>query len=209
MCFSASASFTASGILSAIGVRNLTAVKKRSQRMFASIPFIFALQQTCEGFLWLSFTNTALAPYKQVCAYGFLFVAFMLWPVWIPLSVCNMENDGTRKKYMLFPLVAGISFALFLFGWLAYFGVTVSIADQHIWYDIDMPYSLLYCGTLLYLFATIAPFYISSTKYAPLFGTCLGALYIIAYIFYYQTLVSVWCFFAAVLSILISIILRR
>ncbi len=209
MCFSASASFATSGILSAIGLRNLLVVKKKSQQMFASIPFIFALQQACEGFLWLSFTNTALDPYKQVFAYGFLFVAFMLWPVWIPLSVCNMENDGTRKKYMKIPLAAGISFALFLFGWLAYFGVTVAIADQHIWYDIAMPYSLLYCGTLLYLFATIAPFYISSTKYTPLFGTCLGASYIIAYIFYYQTLVSVWCFFAAVLSILIGIILRR
>lgn len=209
MCFSAPTSFAASGILTAIGARNLYVVKKESQRMFAGIPFLFALQQACEGFVWLSMTNTQLALYRNWFAYGFLFFAFMLWPVWLPLSVSSMEKDQQRKKYMRLPLAAGVSIALFLFGWLAYYGVTVSIHNHHILYEHNMPYSLSYCGSLLYLFATLAPFYISSIKYGRLFGTCLAASYLIAYVFYYQTLVSVWCFFAAVLSILVGIIIER
>jgi Family of unknown function (DUF6629) len=209
MCFSAPTSFAATGILAALGARNLYVVKKENQRMFASIPFLFSLQQACEGFVWLSFSNSALADYRYLFAYGFLFFAFMLWPIWIPLAVRAVEKDQQRKRLMYWTLAAGISIALFLFGWLAYQGIVVSIDNHHILYKETLPFYVTTIGSILYLSATLAPFYLSSTKYFQLFGSCVAASYLISYVFYTQTLTSVWCFFAAILSLLVSIIITH
>ena len=54
MCFSATASFGASAVLGVIGVAAVAKAKTKPQRLFASIPLVFAVQQLSEGFLWLS-----------------------------------------------------------------------------------------------------------------------------------------------------------
>jgi hypothetical protein len=54
MCFSASASFGASLVLSVIGVATIKNTRHREQLPFASIPFVFAVQQFSEGVLWLT-----------------------------------------------------------------------------------------------------------------------------------------------------------
>lgn len=48
MCFSASASF---------GVASIKKTHHPSQLLFASIPFIFGVQQIAEGLLWLTLSN--------------------------------------------------------------------------------------------------------------------------------------------------------
>ena len=55
MCFSATASFVASGALSALGVATLRATQRKAEIPFATIPLLFGIQQFVEGVLWLSF----------------------------------------------------------------------------------------------------------------------------------------------------------
>ena len=57
MCFSATASFGASAVLGAIGIIAVAKAKTKPQRLFATIPLIFAVQQLTEGLLWLSLKN--------------------------------------------------------------------------------------------------------------------------------------------------------
>ena len=52
MCFSAPASFIASGGLLALGGASL-AVAKKEDKVLALIPFLFGIQQGLEGFQWL------------------------------------------------------------------------------------------------------------------------------------------------------------
>ncbi|MGH8553728.1 MAG: DUF6629 family protein, partial [Methylococcales bacterium] len=54
MCFSAQASFLASGILTVGGIATLSQVRYPEQRAFAFFPLIFALHQFIEGCLWLT-----------------------------------------------------------------------------------------------------------------------------------------------------------
>jgi hypothetical protein len=55
MCFSASASFGAGIVLAVIGVATIKKREQPSQIYFATIPFLFSIQQVSEGFLLSSF----------------------------------------------------------------------------------------------------------------------------------------------------------
>src|SRR6202044_3565146 len=53
MCFTATASFVASGVLGAVGVATLPQVKHRRELLFASLPVLFSVHQAIEGVVWL------------------------------------------------------------------------------------------------------------------------------------------------------------
>ena len=93
MCFSASASFAASGVLSVVGAVSLTKAE-RNERLFAAVPLIFAAQQAIEGALWIS-------PVESACqigwGYGFLGFAYVVWPVYVPIAVYLMEKRPQQQ----------------------------------------------------------------------------------------------------------------
>jgi hypothetical protein len=53
MCFSPTASFVTVGITTAAAIASLTQVRGWRELPLASLPLIFAVQQSVEGFLWL------------------------------------------------------------------------------------------------------------------------------------------------------------
>lgn len=55
MCFSATASFTASAVLGITGIATLRQVKFKSLIFLACLPLLFAIQQFNEGLIWLYF----------------------------------------------------------------------------------------------------------------------------------------------------------
>lgn len=73
MCFSASASFGAGVVLSTIGIITFKKTEAKSQLVFASIPFIFAVQQISEGFLWLALANPSYAFLEKFTSHAFVF----------------------------------------------------------------------------------------------------------------------------------------
>lgn len=207
MCFSASASFTASWFLTMTGIVALTKIKKPAQTMFAAIPLLFALQQGIEGLLWLSFSYNNLASLQPFFIYGFLFFAFILWPTWIPLSLWIQESTASRKKILTFFVIIGLITSLSLLAFLVYAGAQASIAQYHILYQTKISSIVYYFGTFFYISTTVFPFFSSSIRYAPFLGCALLISYLVSYYWYFCVLVSVWCFFAALLSAAILIII--
>src|SRR6516162_9297541 len=96
MCFSATASFGASIALTAIGVASVSKIQMRSQILFASIPILFAMQQLTEGFLWLTFTHPGHPVAQNFATYSFLFIAQIIWPTWVPLSIFYLMKPDER-----------------------------------------------------------------------------------------------------------------
>lgn len=206
MCFSASASFTAAGILVVIGMVS-TAKAKERYRLLAFAPFLFAVQQAIEGLLWLSFVHTKMMTYQSYFVYGFLLCAFVLWPILVPVSLYRIEIIRRKKILLSLCCMSGIFTAFSLFSYLYTYGATAMVINHHIVYMIHYPHILWSFGTLLYILSTVLPFFISSIRLGWLLGTCLLISYSATYFFYQQALISVWCFFAALLSILILIII--
>jgi hypothetical protein len=209
MCFSAGASFVSGAVISAIGVATLKEVHKPSQKVFALIPLIFGIQQLSEGCLWLTLSGTDFILVRKISTYVFLITAQMIWSVVIPLSMMLMEENQRRKNILKVMFGIGISLALYYSVYLFFFKVASQIMDCHILYTTESPQSLALPTFILYLAITIGPFFVSGKRRMYLLGIFMALSCLVAAIFYKLYLTSVWCFFAAVMSVFIYLIIRE
>src|SRR5687767_3856596 len=127
MCFSSSASFIASAALFTVGVASIKAKSAPAQMPFAVIPLLFAFQQLCEGFLWLSFTNSEFSSWEKPSTYLFLIIAQIVWPFWVPYSVLLFEKDVKRKKALTILLGIGCFVSCYILYCLLFFPVQASM----------------------------------------------------------------------------------
>lgn len=209
MCFSTSASFGAGIVLSVIGVAAIKKVKQPSQLAFASIPLLFAVQQFTEGVVWLSLTNPLYAQYEQAATIAFLFFAQIVWPVWVPFAILTMTEKGKRKTIEKGLVVIGGIVSLYLAYCLISYPVQAKVMSHHIAYAQDYPTWLKLYGGALYLIATIVPPFFSHVKGMWVLGTAILISYFITTLFYTDYLISVWCFFASIISIAIYAIMHK
>jgi hypothetical protein len=201
MCFSAAASFAASGGLGAIGAASFPPADK-AKKLVAAVPFVFALQQLLEGFQWLLAGPDALAGWP---AYGFLFIALVFWPTYVPYVA--YRNETKRRSLMRGFVVLGGVVSLFLFVTvLLQSPITVELLGHSLDYEFVVPFPFL--AELGYLVATCGSLLCSSRWAFRFFGAAAFFFAVISGIFFYGTFVSVWCFFAAILSGLIYFYIR-
>jgi len=209
MCFSAGASFGAGIILSSISVACIKKVKRPSQLAFASIPLIFAMQQFAEGFLWLSLTDSFYSPLQKVATYTFLFFAQIVWPVWVPASIMFVADKAKRKSLDKFLVIIGIIISLFLAYCLLTFHVQAKVSNYHIAYGQDYPAGLTRYGGIFYMIVTILPAFLSSVKRMWTVGTALAISYLTTIFFYTGYVLSVWCFFASIISVTVFVVMHK
>lgn len=201
MCFSPSASFTASAVLCLMGALTLRRTSVPREYALASIPFIFAIQQGVEGLLWLALRNPPHMTYWLIHAY--IVFAGMVWPVMVPLSLYLIEPEPRRKVLMMAVIAAGGVIAVYTFMLVMRHPVSASISDSCIIYSYPEPQpgSML----LLYVIAACAAFFLSSLASIMWLGFVNMAAFFLCYYLYRYDLTSVWCFFAALISGLIYV----
>lgn len=202
MCFCASASFWAAITLLTIGLIALYKARSLGSRMLAMIPFLFSLQQISEGMVWVSNANIHLRLWSEVFTYIFLFFAFFVWPLWIPLSVGINEKNIQRKKIIQGFLFASIPLLGFLLYYLTTYGVYVSTQGKHIEYTIPVsgkavPFQVLVAW---YFLVTVGSLVASSRRPLAYIGVILGVSCIASFAVGRAFFISVWCFFAALIS---------
>jgi hypothetical protein len=199
MCFSATASFIAGVSLSAIGVLTLKKAERKAEIPFAMIPLLFGIQQIIEGMLWLSFRFDA--PLLNVTmTYAFTLFSHVLWPMYVPFAIGLVETVAWRKKAIWAFRVIGIAVGLYLLYWIVRFPVTSEV-DEHIVYV--SPHFIKVPMMMLYLAATCVSCFFSSHKLINLFGVLALLLFMVAYWVHSVAFFSIWCFFAAILSVVI------
>ncbi len=219
MCFSATASFAASAALGTIGGIAVAKAKTKPQRVFATIPLIFALQQLTEGLLWLSLKNADIAAWQNSLTYIYLVFAMAVWPLWIPYTIWLLEKDAKRKKIIKLFVWIGAVVAAGVGVVLAVYPVEVvtpfcfncpdistATLRHHLHYEFAIPQmvkNLIIAFSVLYITATIIATFISSIKKMRWLGIVFLVSYLFAVNFYNGFVISVWCFFAAVLSFVV------
>lgn len=200
MCFSATASFTAGAVLSAVGVVTIKKAKSKRALPFAVIPLLFGMQQVIEGAVWLSF-NYGLPFLNQIATYSFLFFAYILWPIFVPFAVGLLESDTHRKKILYGFQLIGIVVSLYL----SYFAVTHQIVskiiNQCIAYTMPPVHGVVVVG--FYILAVGVSCIFSSHRIVNIFGILVVFSFALTYYFFTTSFVSVWCFFAAILSAIV------
>jgi hypothetical protein len=208
MCFSAGASFGAGAALVFIGGASLKQVQKPSQVAFASIPILFSIQQVIEGFLWVSLPDPTASATQHVATYAFLFFAQVVWPLLVPFSILFMEKGGKHKTILKLLSVVGLAVSCYLLYCLITFPVQARIIGYHVSYEQDYPALLRNTGAVLYIVATIAPLFFSQVRGMWILGLTILVSYIVTELFYSHYVVSVWCFFASLISLAVLFIMR-
>lgn len=208
MCFSAEASFVGAAALTAASVLTLKKVTKPSLILFASIPLLFGLQQCTEGIVWITLREPGYHAVSQVATMVFLIFAELVWPIMVPLAVLFMEDHRKRRQLLWLLLATGTLLALYNAYCLILYSVRPEIMKQHIRYNVHFPREIRLYATWTYIAVTTLPFFVSSIKRTKILGILVILSLAVTYIFYRQYLISVWCFFAALMSGVIYWILR-
>lgn len=202
MCFSASSSFTAAFLLTGIGAYSIKHRPNNKALMFASIPLLFGIQQACEGLVWLTINNPNLL--NKIATNIFLIFALIIWPIWIPLSLLQLDT-GKIKKILKLILLFGIAIAILIsYKLILQPAIAVPMCNS-IYYlmgnlDLFLPEKIL---ILIYCIPIILPLFVTKISHVKIGGLALITSLFVSYFFKYETFGSTWCFFAALLSIFV------
>jgi len=209
MCFSVTASFTASIALITCSIAALRRAHEKKLKMIAAIPLLFGLQQFAEGMVWLSFLYPRFESIRMFAAYIFLTCAGVLWPLWIPIATARFEGAHRYKRYLP-SLIAGGFCSLAFVVYVLFYSISVTAKCNVIYYfgGIDghqsmWAHSMDIIASVLYVVATIVPFFIARNTMLWFLGALVAVAYGVSYVAYYEAFASVWCFFAAIISLLV------
>lgn len=208
MCFSATASFSTGAFLLGVGVLTLKSSRRPREVPFAAIPLLFAVQQLSEGVIWLTFRYEA-PQINAVMTHVYSFFSHVLWPVYVPVAVLLMEPPGWRRRALFVFAAAGVSVGAYLLYILVAFPVVSRPIGQHIEYV--SPHFFALAAMTLYLMSTTLSPILSTFRTVKVFGVLALSSFTAAYFFYATWFISVWCFFAALLSAVVYLhfVLRR
>ena len=202
MCFSATASFTAGTALTTVGGLTLRKSRGRIELPVAMVPVLFGIQQFTEGFVWLSLRNE-LPLVKTWATYIYSMFSHVLWPIFVPFAILLVETSRRRRGALRVFVVLGLAVGLYLLYFIVRFPVTASIYRRSIFYD--SPHFFIGGVLAVYFLATCVSGLFSSHRCINVFGILAFVLAVAAYEVSVKTFVSVWCFFAAVLSLLVYV----
>ena len=216
MCFSASVSYSAAAVLVSTGLYAVQQARRLHPPylMWALVPIFFGLQQAFEGRVWQELdagNASAAVPF----ALGFHFFSHFLWLWWLPLCSYLVEPGKIRKRVFggcaIFGAFAGaLVYSVMLFHpeWMS-----VAVREHSITYDFSFPYRssihLPITPAALYALTILVPLLFSSHRLIRIFGGLAILSSVLASAAYGYAYVSVWCFFAAVLSLYLVYMIRH
>jgi hypothetical protein len=208
MCFSATASFTSAAVLIPMGAYCCwRAVRKHPWHWpFAVIPFGFSIQQAAEGVVWLSLAQGR--PDRVSAATGvYLFFALAWWPFWFPVAA-GVAVRSARWRWV-FVVWAVFSTGWFLFAYLpAWADSRAGLRAEVVHHSIHYRYAdeVVFAGrnfwplTALYCWCAAGPLLVLGKRVYVVPAVGGGACVAVAWLVYAHAYISVWCFFAGILS---------
>src|SRR5712692_1308029 len=101
MCFSPQADLVGGTVICAIGVDAVRHVRQRREFVaLAWIPLLLGAHQFIEALVWLWLQGQLPGGAGQPALWGYLLIAFVALPVFVPLAVIAAEPTGRRKWLM-------------------------------------------------------------------------------------------------------------
>jgi hypothetical protein len=125
------------------------------------------------------------------------------------MDFCFLHRYYGRKRVLRWLSIIGFITSFLLCSRLLFIGAHAEISEHHIFYNIYSPPALIIINSLLYVVCTLIPGFVSRFKHMKLLTVLMAGSLIVSRIFYQAYLVSVWCFFAAVISAFILYIMAE
>ena len=200
MCFSAFASFTAGTTLVAVGAITLKKAHRKTEFAYSAIPLLFGVQQLIEGVIWLSF-DLGLPLLNPIMTFIYSLFSHVMWPIYVPLAALLLEPVRWRRTVLAAFLAVGAAVGLYLLVNMVRFPIESRPVGGHIEYA--SPHFYVVAVMAGYLAGTCISMLFSSHRLVKVLGGAAILSFISAYVIYARWFISVWCFFAAVLSVIV------
>lgn len=193
----------AAATLGAIGTYSLARSPAPRATLFRAIPVLFAAHQLTEGFIWRAWTSRTSWRIDSWLVQLWLLVALAVWPAWMPLSCALLEPRSRRRELLVALAIAGAVFGAWLFGHARMQGPWSCVLRGHLYHAVQLARPMQPMVHLVYLLCVLAPLGISTAPGARRLGVAFLAAWIACASIDRTTVISVWCFFAAWLSVLV------
>ena len=170
------------------------------------LPLVLGFHQFVEAFVWLSLQGHINATLGKVAMWIYASIAFVVLPMFVPLSVFLLEGEPRRKRIMA-PFVAlGIAVAIVLLIAMIRGPLSVELRPYHLAYNLGIHHALLI--VTLYVVAVCGAWLLSSHRPVAFYGVInLAAVIVIAKLTV-DGFASVWCGYAALTSGAIAVYMR-
>jgi hypothetical protein len=208
MCFAPEADAVVGAVVVVIGIDALRHVGSPKQIPLATLPLLLGLHQVTEAFVWWGLQGHVAESVGRVATWIWLLFALVVLPVLLPMSVELVERSN-RRRWMIRAFAAlGVVVAIALATAIFRGPVNAEIRAHCVAYGVDA----LGNGrewTALYVIAACGALLTSSHRDL----VTLGALNLVAVpLLLWLTVdgfISLWCFWAAIASVVIAAHLRR
>jgi hypothetical protein len=207
VCFSATADFAGSAVLGAVGVATLTHVKQRRELLLAAMPCLFSIHEFIEGFVWLGLNGTVSMQVAHNAAAAYVLYAQGLLPFLLPLSVFLIEPTRRQRRRMLGFVILGGLLALYLAWGLIAYPLEISTQANSILYVNVITTTTLVA--MVYVIATCGSLFFSGFRALIAMGWYNLAGLLTVMLLKRYAFTSVWCAYAAVMSVIIYFFFRR
>jgi hypothetical protein len=159
---------------------------------------LFSIHQFLEGTVWLSLVNP---PVNTCSVVGHALNAFIIFPIIIPFSVLLIEPCIWRRKILCGLAVLGCAVAIFDITSIPWGNLTATSTTGHIIYSATSSLSL--SSLFMYVLVTCGSALMSSYYWVRVWSVASFIGLVVSYIFYIAALASIWCFFSALLSVIL------
>lgn len=207
MCFSASASFSASILLIPTGIYCLKEAMRSDTAylLISTWPLFFGIQQAFEGLVWLGIASNEIT-LINTASLCFLFFSHFFWLFWAPFSAFSLETKKSIRIILIVFTILGFFYGALLYLPLLFSKsfVSIKIVNNSIYYATQFIFNDLVpknFSFVTYAIIILVPLLISSNQRVNFLGSLISLSVIITYIMFSHAFISVWCFFAAVLSL--------
>jgi len=206
MCFSAEADFVVAAVVAPVGVATLRAAERPRDLVLASLPLLLALHQLTEGLVWLGLDGELSRGLQDAATLAYLGFAQVILPVLVPFGILLIEPDRRRRAWMAGCAVCGAIVAA-RFTWiLASNPIGAQALDHVIVYDTDWEFG--YVTAAGYVLATCGPALLASSRLLRWFGVASLVGLLLASAVRYSAVTSIWCAYAALISVLLLVYFR-
>jgi len=192
-------------MIAAVGVACLVKVRRRRQWPLALLPLLFGLHQLTEGLVWLGLDGQLTRAVFTQAVTAYLIYSQVFLPSWVPLAVLIQESEARRRRLLGALLLIGAGVSLQAAWGLWEYRSMVTVAGHSLIYYNPAIWS--YEFATAYVVATCGSLVLASDRRLLAFGLLNLAAIAAVVLWKEQTLTSVWCAYAALMSVLLYRIL--
>jgi hypothetical protein len=207
MCFSPEADFVAGTIVVGVGVATLRRVQAERELIVGALPLLFGLHQLTEGFVWLGLRGQVSSGVGAAATEAYIVYAHAVLPTIVPLGFTLLEPVRRHSRWMWPLTYLGLLLGLYLLWQVTAYPVGAQPQAHCIDYTTHTPNDV-FIGAL-YVLVTCGPALISSRRYLRRFGLVSLVGVIATALVRADELTSLWCLYAAMVSVLILEHFRR